>query len=182
MIYPIIRPNLDILFVGLNPAKTSSEKGHYFSTDPAFWNQLYEAGLITERVDMEEADDIVFRSSKINYNNWEYGITDLVNYLAESKSRKVTPTKKHCEELEQTIIKYKPKVVVLLHSKVREHFVKGYLNKNITIKNGDFGKLISGCDTNFYNVPFPHGNEKYYSDERKIEHYKKIKELLIQLK
>jgi len=42
---PFIRDNLDILFIGLNPAKGSSENRHYFSVKPAFWNQLYDAGF-----------------------------------------------------------------------------------------------------------------------------------------
>lgn len=41
----------DILFVGLNPAKGSSDNLHYFSINQAFWNRLYDAGLIIARVD-----------------------------------------------------------------------------------------------------------------------------------
>ena len=32
---------------------------------------------------MNVADEQVFGSSKINANHWEYGVTDLVNGLAE---------------------------------------------------------------------------------------------------
>lgn len=179
MIYPFIRPNLDILFVGLNPANTSSKKGHYFSTNPAFWNQLYGAGLIMEPVDMNEADEKVFGSSSINYNNWEYGVTDLVNYLAESDSSQVRPTKEHCIELEKNIMKYKPKVVVLLHSKVIKCFVEKHLNK-ADVQRGCLGKLVSKCNAIFYNVPFPHGNA--ITSEEKIILYKDIKNRLAQLR
>lgn len=174
MIYPFIRANLDILFVGLNPAETSSKKGHYFSTRPNFWNQLYEAGLITESVNMNEADEKVFGSSEINHNGWQYGVTDLVNFWAESDSSEVKPTEEHCKELLQNIRKYKPKVVILLHSKVIKHFVKKHLNENA--RRGYLGKLLDGCNTVFYNVPFPHGNSIPSSE--KIELYKEIKDLL----
>lgn len=176
MINPFIRQNLDILFVGLNPANTSSEKGHYFSTNPAFWNQLYEAGLITMPVNMDVADDRVFGSSEINYNKWEYGVTDLINYLVESDSSKVKPTMEHCKNLEQSIIRYKPKVVVLLHSKVVKSFVKKHIGRD-NVQYGNLGKLIDGCDTIFYNVPFPHGNS--ITSEVKIRLYKEIKETII---
>lgn len=53
---PFVRENLDILFVGLNPAKGSSYNCHYFSVNQAFWNQLYDAGLITARIDKASAD------------------------------------------------------------------------------------------------------------------------------
>lgn len=175
MIYPFIREDLDILFVGLNPANTSSKKGHYFSTNSAFWNQLHLAGLITECVNMDTADDIVFGSSDINYKNCQYGVTDLVNYLAESDSSKVKPTMQNCKDLEQNILKYKPKKVILLHSKVVKQFVEKYLKKG-SIQYGKLGKLISNSDTVFYNVPFPHGNA--IKTEIKIELYKEIKDSL----
>lgn len=175
MIYPFIREGLDILFVGLNPANTSSKKGHYFSTNPAFWNQLYDAGLITKPVDMNKADDIVFGSSVINYKNCQYGVTDLVNYLAESNSSVVRPTEQHCKDLKQNIVKYRPKKVILLHSKVIKYFVKGYLQKTVA-GYGCLGKLIDNCESVFYNVPFPHGNA--ITSKIKIESYKKIKDAL----
>ena len=175
MLYPFVKDGLDILFVGLNPGGTSSDKGHYFSTNPALWNQLYASGLITRPVDMNDADEQVFDSSEINANGWKYGITDLVNYHAESDSRKVRPSRQNCIDLKQTIIKHKPKVVVLLHSKVVKHFVKGLLGKQ-NVEYGNLGKLIDGCDTVFFNVPFPHGNA--ITTETKVELYKQIKETL----
>ena len=175
MLNPFVKDGLDILFVGLNPGGTSSQKGHYFSTNPALWNQLYASGLITRPVNMNDADEQVFRSTIINANGWKYGITDLVNYFAESDSRKVRPSKQNCIDLKQTIIKHKPKVVVLLHCKVIKHFVKGLLGKQ-NVEYGNLGKLIDGCDTVFFNVPFPHGNA--ITTETKVELYKQIKETL----
>ena len=175
MLYPFVKYGLDILFVGLNPGGTSSDKGHYFSTNPALWNQLYASGLITRPVSMDDADEQVFDSSEINANGWKYGITDLVNYHAESDSRKVRPSRQNCIDLKQTIIKHKPKVAVLLHSKVVKHFVKGLLGKQ-NVEYGNLGKLIDGCNTVFFNVPFPHGNA--ITTETKVELYKQIKETL----
>lgn len=182
MIYPFVRPELDILFVGLNPANTSSRKGHYFSTNSAFWNQLYESGLITEDLDKNIADTKVFGSTIANTNHWKYGITDLVNFVAESNSSIVKPTLKDCEDLEQTIVKNKPKIVVILHSKVIKWFINKHIGKriekngNIGKLNGNIGKLIEGCDTIFYTVPFPHGNS--IPSESKIKLYKEIKTTL----
>ena len=175
MLYPFVRHGSEILFVGLNPGGTSSQKGHYFSTNSALWNQLYESGLITRPVDKNVADKLVFRSSRINANGWEYGITDLVDYLAESDSRKVNPTRENCKELMQTILEYKPKVVVLLHGKIIKHFVKGFLGKE-DVEYGNLGKLIDGFDTVFFNVPFPCGNA--ITTEAKVELYKQVKEVL----
>ncbi|MFT6210117.1 MAG: hypothetical protein ACJATE_000723, partial [Bacteroidia bacterium] len=81
---PFLRNDLDILFVGLNPAKGSNDNRHYFSVNQAFWNQLFEAELITQPVNKQIADDIVFGGNNLNFDNWEYGITDLVTEYAES--------------------------------------------------------------------------------------------------
>ena len=175
MLYPFVRHGLDVLFVGLNPADTSSRKGHYFSTNPSFWNQLYDSGLITSPVNMNIADNVVFGSSKINANGWEYGVTDLINFHVESDSRAVNPTIQNCMDLKQTIINNKPKVVVLLHSKVIKRFVKDFLGKE-NVKYGNLGKLVDESDTVFFNVPFPHGNA--ITSEAKVELYKQVKETL----
>ena len=175
MLYPFVRHGSDMLIVGLNPGGTSSRKGHYFSTNSALWNQLYESGLITRPVDKNVADDLVFGSSRINANGWEYGITDLVNYFDESDSRKVNPTRENCRKLKQTILECKPKVVVLLHSKVINSFVKHFLGRE-DVEYGNLGKLLDGSDTVFFNVPFPQGNA--ITSEAKVELYKQIKDTL----
>jgi hypothetical protein len=79
---PFVRKNLDILFVGLNPAEGSSRNGHYFSVNQAFWNQLYEAGLITKFADKLNADNLIFGSNKYNY----YSTTRFNEGIAEPVS------------------------------------------------------------------------------------------------
>ena len=177
---PFLKENLDILFVGLNPAKGSDDNGHYFSVKQAFWNQLFKSGLIVMPVDKSNADELVFGDNSINVNNLEYGITDLLN-VAESDSSKVEPTDNDSIQLEKDILKYKPKVVVLLHSKVIKCFVKKHLRtgKKYTANYGKMGQLLErkGCNTMFYYVAFPHGNN--ISCEKKVARYKEIKKYIL---
>src|SRR5690606_13520639 len=119
---PYLRPNLDILFIGLNPAKGSSDKGHYFSVNQAFWNQLYKANLINQPINKNIADEIIFATNEANYNNWEFGITDLVTKYAESNSQKIKPSYQDCLKLKSDIINLKPTTAVILHSKVLSYF------------------------------------------------------------
>ena len=173
---PFIRKDLDILFVGLNPADGSSDKGHYFSVNQAFWNQLYDSGLITQQINKSIADDIVFGSTRINNKGWNYGITDLVTEIADSNSGNINPTVAQNERLKKLIIEIKPKVVVLMHSKVLKRFVKhlGYIPPESN--SGNMGTLIDNCSTVFYNIAFPHGNA--IKSEDKVRMYDKIKEFL----
>lgn len=173
---PFIRENLDILFVGLNPAKGSSENGHYFSVNQSFWNQLLDSGLITKNIDKSIADDIVFGSTIFNYENWDYGMTDLMTEFAESDSKKIKPTIEDCKRLKETIKELKPSTVVILHSKVLREFLKYLEIKPIASNTGKVGRLIKNCDTTFFNIAFPHGNA--ITNESKIERYIELKEFL----
>jgi G:T/U-mismatch repair DNA glycosylase len=177
---PYLRQNLDILFVGLNPAKGSSENGHYFSVNQAFWNQLYESGLITKHVDKSNADEKIFGSNTFNYNNLNYGITDLVTEIAESNSSKVKPKQADLIRLKNIIIYFKPKTVVLIHGKVLKKFIT-FLGYEVPDSNtGKIGCLIENCETFFFNIAFPHGNT--ITKTSKINRYRELKHHIISTK
>ena len=169
---PFVRKGLDILFVGLNPAKGSSRKRHYFSVRAAFWDQLFRSGLITRPVDKDVADKIVFRSTEINRNGWNYGITDLVTAWAESDSTKVEPTDEDCSRLADDIRNYRPRLVVLLHSKVRNKLA-AFLGMSLPRPYGALGRWLTNVPSEFFSVPFPHGNSIH--DAFKIRVYKEIR-------
>lgn len=173
---PYIRKNLEILFVGLNPAKGSNENGHYFSVNNAFWNQLASSGLISNYINKMHADEIVFGSNLINYRGWNYGITDLVIEHAESDSKKVQPKEKDCLRLENTIRKFKPKVVVLMHQKVQTAFLPFIGHYSLSVNEGYIGKVMDESNTIFFSIAFPHGNS--ITSDEKTKKYKEIKEVL----
>jgi len=176
---PIVRHDLDILFIGLNPGKKSSDNGHYFSANQRLWKQLYNAGLITKKVDKKEADDIIFKNNQFNFHGWSYGVTDLVPEIAESKSGYVKPNKKHKEKLKELIQEFEPKVAILLHYKVGEKFLP-YLGEVYKGANfGEIGKIIDNCSTMFYSIGFPHVSK--IPDKEKIENYKRVKEYLLSI-
>lgn len=173
---PFLRENLEVLFVGLNPATGSSRNKYYFSVNQAFWNQLLGAGLITKHIDKSIADKIIFGSNEYNYKKWNFGITDLITEIAESNSAKIKPKHSDLVRLENVIKEYKPKTVILLHGKVLKKIV-GFLGYVVPESNtGDLGKLIENCETNFFNIAFPHGNT--ITSERKIKRYSELKEYL----
>ena len=173
---PFLRKNIDILFVGLNPAKGSSENRHYFSVNQAFWNQLYDSGLIITQVDKMNADDLVFGDNKYNFNNSNYGITDLITEFAESDSTKIKPTLSDVKRIIEIVLNYQPKIVVILHGKVLS-FLFRYLRKPQPSSNqGYLGKIIDNLDTDFYAIAFPHGNN--IPSKEKILNYVQLKEKL----
>ena len=174
---PFVRENLDILFVGLNPATGSSHNRHYFSVRQSFWDQLYDASLITSRIDKSNADDVVFGSTVRNLQGWSFGITDLITTIAESDGHKIKPTRENCEELRDTIVNMKPRVAILLHGEVVKRFMRFLCRPVPPANSGQLGKLISGCATMFFNIAFPHGNP--LTSQSKITQYKKVRQYLI---
>lgn len=173
---PFIRHHLSILFVGLNPAKGSSNNRHYFSVNQAFWNQLFEAGLIIERVDKLVADEIVFGTNRINFRGWFYGITDLITEIAESDSRKIIPSEEDCRRLEMEIQKFQPEVAILLHGKVTRNFLPYLKEPSVPANYGLIGQVIDNCPTMFFSIAFPHGNNIPSID--KVRKYQAIKDYL----
>ena len=173
---PFVRHDLDILFVGLNPAEGSSRKGHYFSVNQAFWNQLFDASLITKRVDKLVADQVVFGGTEVNCNHWQYGITDLLPSIAESDSRKVRPTKDDCCMLVNTIEKFAPRTVVLVHSKVVKHLCRHLGIRQFPTNCGGVGSIINKVKTKFFCIAFPHGNTIFARE--KVEKYSELRQFL----
>ena len=65
-----IRPDVRVLFVGINPGIRSSQTGHHFAGfSNRFWMLLYESRLVPERITYEDDDRLP---------EWGYGITNIV--------------------------------------------------------------------------------------------------------
>ena len=70
MLRDYLAPNLEIVFIGLNPGSYSDKMGHYFARSTnLFWTALYEGGLVTERL-MPQDD--------VRMIDFGFGLTDLV--------------------------------------------------------------------------------------------------------
>ena len=65
-----IRPDVRVLFVGINPGVRSSLTGHHFAGfSNRFWKLLYDARLVPEPISYADDDRLP---------EWGYGITNLV--------------------------------------------------------------------------------------------------------
>ena len=76
MLPDYLAPNLDIIFVGLNPGIYSDQVGHYFARKQnMFWTALYESGIVPQR--LEPRDDM-------RIIEFGLGLTDLVKRATNS--------------------------------------------------------------------------------------------------
>ena len=65
-----VGPNLQVLFVGINPGLRSAAVDHHFAgPSNRFWKLLFESGLVPERLTFADDDRLP---------EWGYGVTNLV--------------------------------------------------------------------------------------------------------
>lgn len=160
----ILHPQMDILFVALNPPVNSNSNGHYFSNNLSFWNLLFNSELIVKQVKSKlTGDDEVFRQNTINYKNANYGITDLVHDVVETNSNKVKVERARVERILKMVDTHTIKKLCIMHSSVGIAFQKAGLIK----RNPNYGLVGIYKNTLIYEVPFHNApideKEKYYN-------------------
>ncbi len=76
MLPDYLAPDLDIVFVGINPGEYSDRVGHYFArSQNLFWTALYESGLVPERLTPQDDARLL---------GFGYGLTDVVKRASAS--------------------------------------------------------------------------------------------------
>lgn len=74
----VLRPDLDLLLVGINPGLRSAELGHHFAgPGNRFWRLLNDSGLVPRRLDYAEDGRLV---------DYGIGLTNIVARASRSSS------------------------------------------------------------------------------------------------
>ncbi len=159
----ILAPDLDALFIGINPGLLSAKKGHNFA-NPAngFWRLLHESGLVPRRLVPEEETrmldhglgltNLVARATR--------GVMDLGREDYDTGRRTLT-TK---------IRKYRPRMIVFVGITV----CRSYFDKKASepIPCGEQpGEL---CGARVFVVPNPSGRNAHFSYAEMLEHFRAV--------
>ena len=101
-----LRPNLDIVFVGINPGAYSAQVGHYFATPQnRFWTALNRSGLIDAGRDLGPEDDA-------RMSGYGIGFTDVVKRASNSASSLRTEDyRRWAPVLREKLLRHEPQVV-----------------------------------------------------------------------
>ena len=174
---PYIRPNLDVLFVALNPPTQSDNNGHWFSGDRSrFFQLLHESGLITEDLPKATADEAVFDSTTFNFRGFKFGVIDLVEDVIQTNSGYVRPSRRHVDVLIERFRDLGPRFVCVIHYKVRDA-----LNQSREFEHpldyGICGRSLRGCGSVFVLNYFPNGNN--VNDEKKLTIFRALRDQLV---
>src|SRR5580658_183903 len=173
---PFLRPQLDILFVALNPPTQSNDHGHYFSGGGSrLFHLLFLSGLITMDLPKATADQTVFGSTSVNRNGCAFGVVDLVDDLVQTNSGKVRPTRQHLDRLIASIRELSPRFVCVIHSKVRDALNK-HPDSVHQLDYGICGPLLSHSKSVFVLNYFPNGNS--VPDKRKLKIFRALRDEL----
>jgi TDG/mug DNA glycosylase family protein len=103
----VIAPDLDILFVGINPSLMSAARGHHFARPGnRFWPALHLAGLTPRRLTPDEDRDLL-----------EYGL-GITNIVARPTRAAAELSKAElragADALAELVARYRPHVVAVL--------------------------------------------------------------------
>ncbi|MEJ7619073.1 MAG: mismatch-specific DNA-glycosylase [Pyrinomonadaceae bacterium] len=157
---PILRPGLDVIFVGFNPHPYSWERGRYYAHG-SLWRVLRKSGL---------APEIRDDSQLFDYN---FGITDLVPDRPTREAKEI-PDEDYqlaAVRFRRQLARLRPRIVCLTGKDVYRHFAG--LKRSADVQYGLAEKYKSSW---IYVAPFP--SHKWLTDEEKARHYAKMSELL----
>lgn len=160
----IIRPDLSILFIGINPGTRSGEIGHHFAgRSNRFWKFLVESGLTPTRFDTFHDTDLL----KLNF-----GITNIVDRVT-STAAELSPSefREGAKSLLHKLTEYHPKVAVYLGKIVYQYLVHTTQFSWGRQPNG----LIEG--TIDFVIPNPSGLNRIPLPEQ-LEYYKQLRQMI----
>jgi TDG/mug DNA glycosylase family protein len=103
----VIAPDLDVLFVGINPSLLSAERGHHFARPGnRFWPALHLAGLTPRRLTPDEDAELPC---------YGLGVTNLVDRPTRTAAE-LAADELHAgaEALAELVARYRPRVVAVL--------------------------------------------------------------------
>ena len=160
MLKPILRPRLDVIFVGFNPHPYSWERGKYYAHG-SLWRILRKSGL---------APDIRYDSQLFDYN---FGITDLVHDRPTREAKEIGDADyaEAAARFRRQLTRLRPRVVCFTGKDVYRHFAG--LKRSAKIEYGVAGNFRESL---VYVAPFP--SHKWMTDEEKAEHYRPIRRLI----
>jgi len=160
MLKPILRPDLDVIFVGFNPHPYSWERGKYYAHG-SLWRILRKSNL---------APDIRDDSQLFDYN---FGITDLVHDRPTREAKEISDEDyaQAAARFRRQLVRLRPRVICFTGKDVYRHFAG--LRRNVKIEYGCAGSFR---DSSLYVAPFP--SHKWMTDEEKAAHYRPVSHLI----
>ncbi|MEX2245567.1 MAG: mismatch-specific DNA-glycosylase [Dehalococcoidia bacterium] len=110
-----LRPNLRLVFTGINPGTKSAATGHHYAgPGNHFWPLLYESGLVPEPLAYEQDARVL---------EWSIGLTNMVGRESRSISDlSLDELRDGARILRRKLLRYAPRVVCFNGKRIYEVF------------------------------------------------------------
>ena len=171
-----IRPDVKVLFVGINPGTRSAEVGHHFAGySNRFWKLLYDAELVPLPLTYE--DDW-------RLPEWGYGLTNIVSRVTPGiQTLTKDDYRKGKRQLVDKIRRYGPQIVALLgvtmYSVLFPPLQSHSTVRGPKLPKGRIGLLPHVLEgARVFVLPNPSGRNAHYSYGEMVKLYKKLQSLI----
>jgi mismatch-specific thymine-DNA glycosylase len=110
-----LRPDLDLVFVGINPGTKSAATGHHYAgPGNHFWPLLHESGLVSEPLTFEQDGRVL---------EWRIGLTNMVARSSPSISDlSLDELRAGARTLQRKLLRYAPRIVCFNGKRIYEVF------------------------------------------------------------
>jgi double-stranded uracil-DNA glycosylase len=157
----VMRPGLDVVFVGINPGLYSGATGHHFARPGnRFWPTLHRAGLTPRQLAPDETAELL---------RLGIGITNLVNRTTATAAE-VSPDELRAggRRLRVAVARYRPRAVAVLGvAAYRLAFDRP------SAEIGRQPERLSGSE--LWLLPNPSGLNAHYQLPRLVDLYRQIR-------
>ena len=111
-----LRPNLDLVIVGINPGtRSAAARRHYAGPGNHFWPLLHESGIVTEPLTFRDDERVL---------EWSIGLTNLVDRASPSiTDLSLEEMRAGAITLRAKLLRYAPRVVCFNGKRIYEVFV-----------------------------------------------------------
>ncbi|XP_065176788.1 G/T mismatch-specific thymine DNA glycosylase-like [Sycon ciliatum] len=162
-----LAPNLDVIFIGINPGVVSAARGHhYFNPTNHFWPLMFQSGLIDERMTAKEDAQCLAKG---------FGLTNMVartSHAASDLSR--SELKDGAKDTVSMLQELRPKVACFNGKGIYETFSG---TKKCTL--GRQEKCISDTDVVVYVMPSTSARAAQFpSVASKLRFFTELKEII----
>jgi TDG/mug DNA glycosylase family protein len=149
----IIAPDLDVLFVGINPGLASARaRQHFANPVNPFWRLLHESGFVPHRLTPDRGRELLDHG---------LGITNLVaRETAGSSDLTRRDFEEGCQILARKIRRYRPRAVVFVGVTAYAAFARGQGFRG-RVACGEQSEPLAGARV--FVLPNPSGRNAHYT-------------------
>jgi TDG/mug DNA glycosylase family protein len=163
-----LRPNLDLIIVGINPGLRSGATGHHYAgPGNHFWPLLHESGLVDEPLTYNDDARVL---------EWNIGLTNMVARTTRSlDDLTIDELRAGAKALQRKLLRYRPRIVAFNGKRIYEVFAARPCKFGLQDERVAGARTPSGL---VYVMPSTSARTASYQRADKLKHFRQLKRLV----